>query len=327
VSKTAARRLKSIPAVVFGSILAVALLPILLAAALVVDLVRKVARRTPFMATRLVLFGTVYLLAETLGLAAAAWVWLTSWTEAARRRRTYGVQTRWAKTLLGTVSTLFGLRFTVDGAGTVAPGPIFVLARHASIVDNPLPARYVSPAGIRLRYVLKQELLADPALDVVGNRLPNAFIDRESPSALQRIADLARDIGPDDGVLIYPEGTRFSRAKLERSRKSLERRSPRLAELAQGLRSVLPPHPGGVLTLLESARADVIILAHRGLEGFARVKDIWRGAMVGKSIDVRMWRIPYDRIPTTREERTEWLFRVWHEIDEWANDRGVALDH
>lgn len=327
MSKTAARRLKSIPAVVFGSILAVALLPILLAAALVVDLVRKVARRTPFMATRLVLFGTVYLLAETLGLAAAAWVWLTSWTEAARRRRTYGVQTRWAKTLLGTVSTLFGLRFTVDGAGTVAPGPIFVLARHASIVDNLLPARYISPAGIRLRYVLKQELLADPALDVVGNRLPNAFIDRESPSALQRIADLARDIGPDDGVLIYPEGTRFSRAKLERSRKSLERRSPRLAELAQGLRSVLPPHPGGVLTLLESARADVIILAHRGLEGFARVKDIWRGAMVGKSIDVRMWRIPYDRIPTTREERTEWLFRVWHEIDEWANDRGVALDH
>lgn len=312
---------------VAGSILALLLLPVLLVGALAVDLVRKLVRGTPFMATRLVLFGTVYLLAETVGLASAAWVWLTSWTESGRHRRTYRVQARWADTLLRTVTRLFGLRFSVDGTESVTPGPIFVLARHTSIIDNLLPARYISRAGIRLRYVLKKELLADPALDVVGNRLPNAFIDRESPSALQRIAALARDIGADDGVLIFPEGTRFSPQKLERSRAILEKRSPRLAELAQGLRSVLPPRPGGVLTMLESARADVVVLAHRGLEGFARVKDIWRGAMVGKSVDVRLWRIPYDRIPTTRDERTEWLFRIWHEIDDWANERGVAFDH
>lgn len=326
MSETATRRFKSVPAVVVGSIVAVTLLPVLLVAALAVDLVRKLVRGTPFMATRLILFGTVYLLAETVGLVSAAWVWLTSWSRSGRHRRTYRIQARWADTLLRTVTGLFGLRFNVDGTETVTPGPIFVLARHTSIVDNLLPSRYISRAGIRLRYVLKQELLADPALDVVGNRLPNAFIDRESPSALQRIAELASDIGTNDGVLIFPEGTRFSPEKLERSRQILGRRSPRLAELAEGLRSVLPPRPGGVLTLLESARADVVILAHRGLEGFARVKDIWRGAMVGKSVDVRLWRIPYDRIPTTRDERTEWLFRIWHEIDDWANDRGLALD-
>lgn len=320
MSSTLRRRLKTIPAVVVGTLLAVSLSPLLLAGAVVVDLARGALRRTPFMATRLVAFGTVYLLAETVGLAAAGWVWLTTASRAKRRRRTLGIQIRWAETLLTTVTRLFGLRLRVEGAESVTPGPILVLARHTSIVDNLLPARFVSRQGIRLRYVLKQELLADPALDVVGNRLPNAFIDRESPAALQRIAELARGLGPDEGVLIFPEGTRFDPGKLERAREILRRRTPALGELAAGFQSVLPPRTGGVLTLLDTARADVVILAHRGLEGFARVRDIWAGAMVGRTVDVRLWRVPYDRIPPEREGRGRWLFGVWGEIDAWANE-------
>lgn len=326
---TLSRRLKSIPLVLVGTVLVVVTLPLLLLVALLVDVVRSVTRRTPFVAVRLVAFGAVYLLAETVGLVAAAWVWATSFDRDRLERRTYRVQGRWAGTLLRSVTGLFGLRWTVEGANAVTPGPILVLARHASIVDNLLPARYIArDGGIRLRYVLKRELLSDPALDVVGNRLPNAFIDRESPGALELISNLAGNLGRDDGLLIFPEGTRFTQAKLERARSILGRRSPRMAELAHGLRSVLPPRPGGVLAMLEAARADVVILAHRGLEGFARIKDIWQGAMVGRAVDVRLWRVPYDHIPRDRDDRVEWLFGIWHEIDRWVNEReGLALEH
>jgi hypothetical protein len=56
------------------------------------------------------------------------------------------------------------------------------MLRHASIGDTLLASALVGrPHGIFwLRYVLKRELLWDPCLDVVGNRLPHVFVDRAS---------------------------------------------------------------------------------------------------------------------------------------------------
>ena len=65
---------------------------------------------------------------------------------------------------------------------------------------------YAIPFGVRLRYVLKKELLFDPCLDIVGNRLPNYFVDRggqDSERARRGVAELVRDLGPDEGALIY----------------------------------------------------------------------------------------------------------------------------
>ena len=72
-----------------------------------------------------------------------------------------------------------GSRSLPTAAGEIPPAPILVVSRHASLIDTLLPGRYVTqPFGIRLRYVLKSELLVDPALDIAGNRLPNVFVDR-----------------------------------------------------------------------------------------------------------------------------------------------------
>jgi hypothetical protein len=56
-----------------------------------------------------------------------------------------------------------------------------MLCRHASLADSLLSA-WVITSGARMnpRYVLKRELLADPCLDIVGNRLPNHFLDRNA---------------------------------------------------------------------------------------------------------------------------------------------------
>ncbi len=321
MNSTASRRLRTIPLLVLAAVVVTAGSPLWLVLALVVDVARYASRRVPFMALRLLAFAFVYLWAEVIGLVAAGWVWATARGETSRRR-TYRIQAAWATSLFRAVEAIFGLRFHADGIECAAPGPIIVLARHASLVDNLLPAAFITrPAGIRLRYVLKKELLADPALDVVGNRLPNAFIDRDgdSAAATRQIADLARGMGPHEGVLLFPEGTRFSPERRRRVMAVLEKRSPRLHGLADGLRSVMPPHTGGVLALLESCRADIVVLAHRGLDGFARLADIWRGAMVGTNVDVRMWRIGAERIPDDRQGRVEWLFDLWHEIDGWIN--------
>ena len=306
---------------VVGALLLVGSLPVLVPLALLVDTVRAVSSGTPFMATRMLAFGVVYLAAEVAGLAALAVIVATSPTRRTRLRRTFRLQVRWAATLLSAVESIFSLELNASGGEAVTPGPILVLARHTSLVDNLLPSRYVAQqGGIDLRYVLKDELRSDPALDLVGSVLPNAFVERTGDTArsIAAIERLTRGLGPSQGILLFPEGTRFTPAKLERAMASLGRRRPRIHELAVGLTSVMPPRVGGMGAVLDNCRADVVVLAHRGLDGFAHLADVWRGAMVGRRVDVRLWRIPRSEVPDERSARLEWLFGVWHELDRWV---------
>jgi hypothetical protein len=81
---------------------------------------------------------------------------------------------------------------------------------------------------------------------------------------------------------------------------------------------VLPPRPSGTLALLDASDADVVVLAHHGLEGLATAREIWAGGLVGSKIRVAMWRIDREEIPRGRRERMEWLYRTWAEVDDWV---------
>lgn len=320
------RRLRTIPAVVVVWILVTVTLPVLIPIALVVDSIRFVVRRVPFMATRLVWFLLAYLTIEVVGVAALGLVWLAARSDEQRLAElTFAVQRRWAEAVFDSVRTVFDLTFEATGLEAVHQTPMLILARHASIVDNLLPAHYISrPRRTHIGYVMKSELLVDPCLDVAGNRLPNVFVRRGAGEAERDIAairSLAGRLGTDGGILIYPEGTRFTEEKLEVAARRLEKSNPRLAEIAAGFSAVLPPRPSGTLALLEGCDADVVVMAHRGLDGFARVADIWRGAMVHTHVDVGFWRVPRSAIPEGRTDRTDWLFRLWAEIDAWIADR------
>ena len=308
----------TVPSVVVGFALLTALAPALILVGTMVDLARRTTAGRPAMALRSLAFLWIYLLGElwalaTLGVTAPL-------PPQPRAELTYRLQDKWAGWNLLAMHRLFSVEFDVSGEGAVLPGPIVLLARHASIVDTLLPAQFVArPSGLRLRYVLKKELLVDPALDIAGNRLPNAFVDRAARDLAERAAieALAASMGPGDGLLIYPEGTRFSPEKLARAqrRSSGEHES---ASIVAGLRRVLPPKPGGTLAILDATDADVVVFAHRGLEGLATLKDIWRGDLVGSRVEIVMWRVPHDQIPATRPERTEWLYRLWAEVDAWV---------
>jgi 1-acyl-sn-glycerol-3-phosphate acyltransferase len=286
--------------------------------AVVLDLVRITLLNRPPMALRSIAFLWIYLLGEIWALAALG---LTALLPGQLRiETTYRLQDKWAGWNLLALRRLFSVEFEVTGGTTLLPGPIIVLSRHASIVDTLLPANFVArPTGLRLRYVLKKELLVDPALDIAGNRLPNVFVDRTSrdPAERETIESLAGSMRTGDGILIYPEGTRFSVEKLARIQRSAsEEAGP--SQIIAGLRRVLPPKPGGTLAILDATDADVVVLAHSGLEGLATLKEIWRGDLVGSRVKVALWRIPSGQIPVSRAERVDWLHRLWADVDEWV---------
>ena len=205
----------------------------------------------------------------------------------------------------------------------LATRPLVVFFRHASTVDTVLPAAYLSRAqGTRLRYVMKRELLWDPCLDIVGHRLPNIFLRRDSPDPQREVGAvrrLGRDLGPGEGVLIYPEGTRFTPAKRERILARMAQSDPSgVLPLAKELRHVLPPKLGGTLALLEQCKdADVLFFGHSGLENVASFREIARGALTGRRVRLRLWRVPASEVPQNTESRIAWFYEQWRVLDRW----------
>lgn len=316
------RRLITVPSVLLALAVVSVGMPLLLLVAAAVDLIRWSRHRKPFMALRLLGFGWVYLVGETWALLSMGVVGLLG-----RRfsvRATFALQRYWTGWNLAALRLFFGLSFVVTGSQSIPPGPILLLSRHASMIDTMLPAAYVvRPHRLRLRYVLKRELLLDPALDIGGHRLPNYFVHRESPdpsAEIEAISALASALSPDEGVLIYPEGTRYSDDKRVRYVDRLQANPGPAADIARTYRRVLPPRPGGTLAMLEASPADVVVLMHRGLEGFARVSDIWDGGLVGSTIEVHFARVERSQIPEDPDERTRWLFELWTAVDEWVVD-------
>jgi 1-acyl-sn-glycerol-3-phosphate acyltransferase len=321
------RRAWTIPAVTVGLAVALALAPIALPLALVHDLVRFVTARRPFMALRLYAFAIVYLLDEVLGLVALGACWFGAGLGRGRRdrllRATYAVQGLWASVLFGAARALLGLRFEVEGDDAVRPGPLHVFVQHTSVLDTLIPTIFVTRRhGIRLRFVLKKELLVSPCLDVAGHMLPNVFVDRASAQSdreIARIKALAEGLGPGEGTLIYPEGTRATPSRRAHALSKLAASDPALHARASALRHLLPPRIGGPLALLEGGPdADCLLVGHVGLEHAVHVEDVLAGALVGRVVRVRMRRVSRRDVPAERRARIEWLYDAWQEVDDWV---------
>lgn len=319
------RRLITIPIVYLMFVLFTLALPIVVVVGAVVDLGRWLVSRTPAMALRMAAFGWVYLLGEAWAIPTLGVIGLLP--RASAIAVTYRLQTVWLNWNLNTVRFVFGLTFSTEGDEEVPPAPILVLSRHASLIDTLLPGRYITePFGMPLRYVLKKELLADPALDIAGNRLPNVFVDRggDTERELEAIRRLIETMPDSDGVLIYPEGTRYSEAKRLKYTEKLAQRGDATGTIALTYRRVLPPRPTGTLAMLGARPLDVVVLAHRGLEGFADIRDIWSGGLVGSNVEIHFGRIPNSQIPADEADRELWLFTTWADVDAWATNEGRA---
>ncbi len=300
-------------------------LPLTLLIAASFDLAR--ARKWPLIGkwplVRAVSFLAFYLCCESAGIIASFFIWL-SWMRRERfLRHNFELQRWWAGSLYKGARRLFDLRIRAEGAEVLSNGPMLVFLRHASLADTLFPAVFISNAhGIRLKYALKRELLWDPCIDIVGNRLENRFL-RRGPGDSERVGEMMENLSADEGVIIYPEGTRFRESKRARILEKLSQTlDADLLEKAGEFRNVLPPRPGGPLALLEKNEgADIVFCAHTGLESVVDLRDVLRGTMISREIRVRFWRISFDAIPETREEQLRWLYDEWAKVDRWIGEQ------
>ncbi len=315
-----ARRLITIPTLFLTTALATVLLPLLLLAAWLLTLLPATRGA---LATMGFLIG--YLWCETVGVLVSAYLWLRHRDRQAFLEGNYALQRWWTMKLKSLAELLFRLDFRISGHAALEGPAAIVIPRHASIADTVIPmACYAIPRQLKMRYILKRELLFDPCLDIVGNRLPNLFVDRggqDSQAAREAVAGLMADIGSDEGALIYPEGTRYS----ERKRDAMLEKAGGNSELRDQLRRwplLLPPRLGGTLAMLQANPGkDVVFCAHVGFEGSTHFSNLINGGWLAAAIEIEFWRVPYERIPKDVEGLKQFLFENWDRMHEWIAAR------
>jgi 1-acyl-sn-glycerol-3-phosphate acyltransferase len=205
------------------------------------------------------------------------------------------------------------------------PGePLLVCCRHAGPGDSfTLMYALMHWYGREPRVVLKDTLAWDPAIDVILNRLPSRFISPGKRGDLeQEVGALARNLDANDAFVIFPEGGNFTPARRQRAIDKLRRLGlEAMAQRAEKMENVLAPRPGGLIAALDAApEADVVLVAHTGLDHLLTVADLWRELPMDKQIIMRWWRVPREEIPEGREERIDWLFSWWERIDAWVDE-------
>lgn len=214
---------------------------------------------------------------------------------------------------------------TVGPTPDALPGhPLLVFSRHAGIGDSfTLMYALMHWYAREPRIVLKSMLAWDPALGVLLTRLPSRFVSPGRGRDLEaEIGALARDLDGNDAFVIFPEGGNFTNRRRGRAIDKLRGRGRHdMAERAEQLTHVLAPKPGGVLAALDAApEADVLLVAHTGLDHVQGLRDLWRELPMDKRLLMGWWRVPRSEIPDGREERIAWLFDRWAQIDAWIEE-------
>jgi 1-acyl-sn-glycerol-3-phosphate acyltransferase len=294
-------------------------------------------------ALRLLWFGLVWVALESVALFACLALWVASGFGGRLRSepyqdRHYAIMRWFLATLFDVATRAFRLRIEVEEpeltpqeARARLTRPVIVLSRHAGPGDSFLLVHHLlSRYWRRPRIVMKAALQYDPGLDVVINRLPNAFVSarRGADNAIiQAIERLASDLGPTGALVIFPEGGNFTpRRRLRAIRLLEERRLDEEASRARAMAHLLPPRPGGALAAIGAApTADVIFVAHTGLEDVITLGDVWRSLPMEQVLKARWWRVPAAEVPRgDREAQVRWLYEWWERIDAWIGENRPA---
>ncbi|GAA0329003.1 1-acyl-sn-glycerol-3-phosphate acyltransferase [Actinoallomurus spadix] len=300
------------------AIAAVAASPLLL-------LIGAVAARHRHRFLRIVVIAVCWLALECVVLTACLGLWVAGGSPETKRARHYALCGWFLTRVHAVAARMLGLVVEIQEPLGVAPGrPVIVLSRHGGPGDSLLIVHYLlNVYARRPRIVMKAALQLDPSADVLLNRLPNAFVpDGSAPreGVVDEIGRLAAGAGPEDALLIFPEGGNFTPRRRVRAIRRLRRQGRRdAAERARNMANVLPPRPAGSLAAIDAAPdADVVFVAHTGVDDLLTVGDIWRTIPLDRPLRARWWRVPREEIP--QDGREQWLFDWWETIDTWIAD-------
>lgn len=325
------RRLVSITAVLVALPVAVLTAPIWIPVTVAADVVSRLWR---FPTPRLAAFALVYLAHEWVGIARAVQI-------SAMRRLTRRVslaserdmQAWWATSLLQWAHRILGVDFEPIDMSGLPPNSFILLSRHASMVDAVLPIVLICGHLKRYaHYVMKDELLWDPVINIFGKRLGNQFVSRGSrtDANVDGIARLAAGALPDSALVIFPEGTYATAGNRKRVLDSLRRKAasgelePEVVAYAEKLDHLLPPKPVGTLALLaHRPEADVVVFGHVGLEDMAGLAGLRRRLPLPEPISMTYWTFTCSDVPASPDQQHDWLRDRWIDLDDWI---GSVLD-
>jgi 1-acyl-sn-glycerol-3-phosphate acyltransferase len=330
------RRLMLAPLAVVMTVAVAVLFPLLAPLTLALSLLRH-GRLGRMRAFRLLLFVLVWLAAESSALFMSLGLWIASgfggrlYTEP-YRRRDYAIMRWYLDLVFRAAVRLFNLRVVIHEPESCArepaaasARPVIVLSRHAGPGDTFLLVHYLlTRYDRRPHVVMKAALQLDPGLDVVANRVPNVFIQhREAGHGhfVEQIERLARGLGRDDALVIFPEGGNWTPRRWRRGIRRLKQAGqPDLAARARAMPNVLAPRAGGALAATGARPdADVIFVAHVGLDRLVSVGDVWRSLPMDQIVHAAWWRVPADQVPRSAdyESQVRWLYDWWQRIDAW----------
>ena len=357
---TPIRRLLLVPLVVVIAVALAALTPAVALLTAAFNLIRRRTRPGRVHRSRLLRvawIGLAWSAGETAALTVFLCLWIVSGfggrldTEPYQARH-YAVM-RWFLDLIYRVARrAVGLRVTVNGPREAGPGgdrPLIVLSRHAGPGDSLLVIHHLlNVCDRRPRVVMKASLQLDPSVDILANRLPNALLRRAAKAGneagaksgskadkkegsrqrAEQIRRLAAGMSRRSALVIFPEGGNWTPLRWRRAIDRLRRRGrPDLAKRAAAMPNVLPPHAAGALAAIAACpRADVIFVAHTGLDRLVSVRDVWRSLLTDMEIRARWWRVPAASVPraVSRDTQITWLYDWWERIDAWITAENPA---
>lgn len=323
------RRLLLAPGTVLLALAVLATLPVLLLVAAAASPLFP-GRWRPLRVTWMVL---LHLLLETAGLLTLFVLWVASGFGAAIasprfERAHYDVVQAYLSLMFSEARRVLHVQVSVEGAQPAAMTgrPPLVFSRHAGPGDSFLLVHaLISWYDREPRIVLKDTLQWDPAVDVLLNRLPNRFI-RPTGGGTTPVSELARGLDDDDALVIFPEGGNFTARRRARAINRL-REKGLLAEAdkAEQMRHVLAPKPAGVLAALaEAPDADIVWVAHSGLDHLVSVADVWRALPMDSTVRMHWWQVPAGEVPDGEAAQVEWLYDWWKRIDDWIVEQHDA---
>ncbi len=292
--------------------------PVLIAGTVIADL----TNRNRFALTRALAFFAIYLLAEIVGVVIALVLTILAFNRPIFLKANYWLQDRWATALYRSAAFCFGLKEDIqispDLQKHISGRPVVLLIRHVSTADTVFGALFFAkPFARHLRYVLKAELAFDPCLDIVGHRLPNSFVVRGknmTAKATAQLSRLAAEMGAEEGILIFPEGTRFTTKKKQQLLRRFKDDQEAVSRI-ESFHQVLPPKHAGVEAIAKACPdAAWVLMGHRGVDKATTFKEFAQGALLGATIEAQIK-------PVVIEPDTNLALQIdeiWHQLDDWV---------
>ena len=350
---TLVRRFALVPLVVVIAACLVALTPLVALASLASALVRRWTghghRSRPLRVAWLALTWSV---GEMAALTVLLCLWIVSGfggrldTEPYRTRH-YAVMERFLNQIYRAAERACGLAVEVAGptdGASAGDRPVIVLSRHAGPGDSLLVVHYLlTVCGRQPRVVMKATLQLDPSLDIVANRVPNAFLrrrpqgpqgparagSRHQGEQIRQIRRLAAGLGGRDALLLFPEGGNWTPLRWRRGIERLRRQGhAELARRAAAMPNLLPPRAGGAFAAIGACpSADVIFVAHTGLDKLVSVRDVWQSLRTDVAVHARWWRVAAAEVPRDADHETQvaWLFDWWERLDRWITEESGSV--